>query len=63
MEVFIHLPQTKEGRDHLAQAVAKFHAQHALKMLQQLPCPTNQKLELLDTLVKDNKTLRKKDSL
>ena len=46
MEVFLIMPTTPEGKAKL-----KFHAEQALKMVQKLPCPTEQKLELIDAVV------------
>ncbi len=59
MEVFIHLPKTPKGKAELAKELAIFHAEHAQKMIQQLPCPVDQKLEILDAVVKE---ARRKDA-
>ena len=44
MEVFLIMPTTPEGK-------AKLSKEQALKMVQKLPCPTEQKLELIDAVV------------
>ena len=45
------LPTTPEGKAKLSKELAKFHAEQALKMVQKLPCSTEQKLELIDAVV------------
>ena len=51
MEVFLIMPTTPEGKAKLSKELAKFHAEQALKMVQKLPCSTEQKLELIDAVV------------
>ena len=51
MEVFLIMPTSPEDRAKLSYELAKFHAEQALKMVQKLPCPTEQKLELIDAVV------------
>ena len=51
MEVFLIRPTTPEGKAKLSKELAKFHAEQALKMVQKLPCSTEQKLELIDAVV------------
>lgn len=51
MEVFLIMPTTPEGKAKLSKELAKFHAEQAVKMVQKLPCPTEQKLELIDAVV------------
>lgn len=51
MEVFLIMPTTPEGKVKLSKELAKFHAEQALKMVQKLPCSTEQKLELIDAVV------------
>lgn len=51
MEVFLIMPTTPEGKAKLSKELSKFHAEQALKMVQKLPCPTEQKLELIDAVV------------
>ena len=59
MEVFLHPPRTRQGRSELRKTLARFHAEHAQKMIEKMPCPTEQKLELVDAVVRN---LRKKDT-
>jgi len=51
MEVFFIMPTKSEGKAKLSKELAKFHAGQALKMVQKLPCPTEQKSELIDAVV------------
>lgn len=57
MEVFLIMPTTPEGKAKLSKELAKFHAEQALKMVQKLPCPTEQKLELIDAVVDGDETI------
>ena len=52
MEVFLIFPKSKQARQKLGQELAKFQSEQALKSIQKLPCPTEQKLELVDAAVK-----------
>ena len=52
MEVFLIFPKSKLAQQELGQALAKFQSEQALKNVQKLPCPTEQKLELVDAAVK-----------
>ena len=51
MEVFLIMPTTPEGKAKLSKELTKFHAEQALKIVQKLPCSTEQKLELIDAVV------------
>ena len=52
MDVFLILPKSLQAQKELAQQLAKFQADQALKNIQKLPCGTEQKLELVDAAVK-----------
>ena len=52
MEVFLIFPKLKQAQQELAQELAKFQSEQALKSIQKLPCSTEQKLELVDAAVK-----------
>ena len=52
MEVFLIFPKSKQAQHELAQELAKFKSEQALKSIQKLPCSTEQKLELVDAAVK-----------
>lgn len=50
MEVFMILPKTPQGKAELKKELAKFHADHIQLVVQRLPCPVEQKLELIDAI-------------
>ena len=52
MEVFLIFPKSQQAKQELAQELANFQSEQALKSIQKLPCSTEQKLELVDTAVK-----------
>ena len=51
-EVFLIYPKSEQAQKELAHELAKFHAEQALKNILKLPCSTEQKLELVDAVVK-----------
>ena len=59
MEVFLNLPRTRQGRAELRKTLARFHAEHALKLIEKLPCPAGQKLELVDAAVNEIRAEKK----
>lgn len=52
MEVFLIFPKSQQAQQELREELAKFQSEQALKSIQNLPCSTEQKLELLDAAVK-----------
>lgn len=44
------LPSTPQGKAELKKELAKFHADHIQSVVQRLPCPVEQKLELIDAI-------------
>ena len=44
------LPKTPQGKAELKKELAKFHADHIQQVVQRLPCPVEQKLELIDAI-------------
>ena len=52
MDVFLIFPKSQQAQKELGQQLAKFQADQALKNIQKLSCPTEQKLELIDAAVK-----------
>ena len=44
------LPKTPQGQAELQKELAKFHADHIQQVVQRLPCPVEQKLELIDSI-------------
>ncbi len=59
MKIILHFPQSEDGKTAIARELAAFHAEQAAKKIQNLPCPTEQKVAMLDAVVKD---ARKKDT-
>ena len=59
IEVFMILPITQQGKAELQKTLALFHAEHAQKMIEKMPCPTEQKLELVDAVVNGIKAEKK----
>ncbi|MCI6567533.1 MAG: hypothetical protein ACI4O6_01010 [Dysosmobacter sp.] len=53
------LPRTQQGKAELQKTLALFHAEHAQKMIEKMPCPTEQKLELVDAVVNGIKAEKK----
>ena len=51
MEVFLIYPKSEQAQKELAHELAKFHAEQALKNILK-SCSTEQKLELVDAVVK-----------
>lgn len=51
VEVKIHLPTTTEGIHELSCRVASMHADAVDYILKSLPCPTSQKLDVLDAVI------------
>ena len=44
------LPKTPQGKAELKKELAKFHADHIQQVVQRLPCPVEQKLELIEAI-------------
>ena len=55
INLIVHMPQTAEGKAELAQRVASVHADAVTQRMKALPCPTAQKLALLDSILKTAK--------
>lgn len=55
INLIVHMPCTAEGEAELAQRVASVHASAVTGQLKSLCCPTSQKLELLDAIMKATK--------
>lgn len=55
IHIIVHEPTSLDGKTELARRVADVHAQVVLRRIKELNCPTNQKLELLDAVIKTAK--------
>ena len=51
INVVVHYPQTEEGRRELAQRVASAHADMVYQTIQKLNCSSEQKVQLLDSII------------
>lgn len=51
-KLIVHYPQTEKGKEELAQRVSDVHAAAVNQRLKSLNCPTSQKLDLLDAVIK-----------
>lgn len=56
IHVIVHYPKTEAGKEELARRVSDVHATAVNQRLKSLNCPTSQKLELLDAVIKTKKT-------
>ena len=52
MKVITHYPTSKNATENLATQVARVHIDAIVHHLNQLPCPTSQKMLLLEALNK-----------
>ena len=50
IEVIVHFPHSKQGKEELAKRVATAHAQAVLEHIRRLNCPTAQKVALLNAI-------------
>ena len=56
IHVIVYYPKTEAGKEELARRVSDVHATAVNQRLKSLNCPTSQKLELLDAVIKTKKT-------
>lgn len=52
INLIVHYPTTPEGKEELARRVASVHANAVIYKIKNLKCPTKQKLELLDAVIR-----------
>ena len=52
IQVIVHSPRTEEGKRELAKRVAGVHADMVNRYIQKLNCPSEQKVQLLDAVIK-----------
>ena len=50
--IIVHHPKTVEGQYELAKRVASVHADVVHQHIKKLTCPSNQKIQLLDSIIK-----------
>lgn len=51
MKLVVMVPKSPMEQMELQKELARFHANHVIKMAAQLSCPTEQKLELTQALI------------
>lgn len=56
INLIVYYPKTEAGKEELARRVSDVHATAVNQRLKSLNCPTSQKLELLDAVIKTKKT-------
>ena len=52
INVIVHYPKTVEGQRELAERVAGVHADMVNQYIKKLNCPSDQKVQLLDAVIK-----------
>ena len=52
INVIVHYPKTIEGQSELAERVAGVHADMVNQHIKKLNCPSDQKVQLLDAVIK-----------
>ena len=52
INVIVHYPKTEEGKRELAERVAGVHASLVNQHIKKLNCPSDQKVQLLDAVIK-----------
>lgn len=55
INLIVHSPTTETGKEELARRVSDLHAATVTQRLKELNCPTQQKLDLLDAVIKTAK--------
>lgn len=55
INVIMHFPSTENGKKELARRVSDVHAAAVIQRIKELNCPTQQKLDLLDAVIKTAK--------
>ena len=54
INVIVHYPKTVEGQRELAERVAGVHADMVNQHIKKLNCPSDQKVQLLDAVIKSS---------
>ena len=55
INVIMHFPSTEDGKEELARRVSDVHAAAVIQRIKELNCPTQQKLDLLEAVIKTAK--------
>ena len=59
INVIVHYPKTEEGRRELAERVASVHADLVNQHMKKMNCPSEQKVQLLDAVIKSASSIKK----
>ena len=62
VNIIIYYPKSEKGKNDLAQCVSDVHASAVNQRLKSLDCPTGQKLDLLDAVIKTAKARSKEQA-
>ena len=54
INVIVHYPKTEEGKRELAERVASVHADMVNQHIKKMNCPSDQKVQLLDAVIKSS---------
>lgn len=52
MNIIVHLPATKQGKQELSNQISKIHANFVNNYIKNLNCSSEDKLHLLNTIIK-----------
>ena len=52
MGVIMHYPKTPEKQEELSKKVAAVHAQTVMERIRSMPCPVEQKAELIEAIIR-----------
>lgn len=63
INVIVYYPKTETGKEELARRVSDVHATAVNQRLKSLNCPTNQKLDLLDAVIRTAKKKSREQTL
>lgn len=59
MKIIMHYPDTPEKQEELAHQVAKCHAKSVLTYINTLPCTYDEKLNLIEKIIKETKNSKR----
>lgn len=60
IHVIVHYPKTEQGKHELAKRVASVHADMVNQSIKKLNCPSEQKIQLLDTVLTTTSNTKKR---
>lgn len=60
IHVIVHYPKTEQGKRELTERVSGVHADMVNQSIKKLNCPSEQKIQLLDAVIKTSSNTRKR---